>query len=419
MRPLWRARECGRLKPLVIELFCGSFGWSRGFLEAGYQAVGFDIDHQPHHGPVPNGAELVIQDVLTLHGSQFRNAAVIVASPPCQDFSSLAMPFARSVDWVRPSGDGWEVLNSRARKEMLERWKRQGPDTRLFDACFRIQQEAIEATRKVCPCCAGTGESSYQQPGVSGCGNCARRGFIERYIPMVVENVRGSKPWVGKPFKANFGSFVLYGDVGMVGKRIVRADAGFGAAGLIGTTRKGSGGGWFQGPGTLGGHIGRTMELMRPGGPLDPERSGQKTQGGSWFRERNGEPQPGIRHEDRGARKNNGGSWFGVAHNTTSGLGANPVNVAGHRATDPRDVRKTENSWEMPDGTKIGGDWFSDPNSTCWKHGSRSSARKAASAQIAKIPLDLARHVAEIFLPKDLVAVSPPRNSLQSMEKAC
>jgi site-specific DNA-cytosine methylase len=26
----------------------------------------------------------VLQDVLTLHGSQFRHADVIVASPPCQ-----------------------------------------------------------------------------------------------------------------------------------------------------------------------------------------------------------------------------------------------------------------------------------------------------------------------------------------------
>ena len=52
--------------------------------------------------------------------------------------------------------------------------------TRLFDACFRIQREACEA--------AG------------------------RHIPMVVENVRGACPWVGRS-RWNFGSFHLWGDV--------------------------------------------------------------------------------------------------------------------------------------------------------------------------------------------------------------
>ena len=55
---------------------------------------------------------------------------------------------------------------------------------------------------------------------------------------------------------------------------------------------------------------------------------------------------------------------------------------------------------ELVDGTKIGGDWFSDPQSTCRKHGSRSNARKAASAMIAKIPFELARHIAQVYYPK-------------------
>ena len=56
-------------------------------------------------------------------------------------------------------------------------------------------------------------------------------------------------------------------------------------------------------------------------------------------------------------------------------------------------------AYVLPDGTKIGGDWFSDPNSTCRKHGSRSLARKAASAQIAKIPYPLALHIARTLKP--------------------
>jgi hypothetical protein len=50
-------------------------------------------------------------------------------------------------------------------------------------------------------------------------------------------------------------------------------------------------------------------------------------------------------------------------------------------------------------GTKIGGDWLSDPQSTCRKHGSKSPGRKAASAMIAKIPLPLSRHIAATFRP--------------------
>ena len=71
------------MKPLVFDLFCGLGGWSEPFLAEGYRAIGFDIEkHDYGTGGYPG--QLVLQDVLTLHGRQFRNAAVIVASPPCQ-----------------------------------------------------------------------------------------------------------------------------------------------------------------------------------------------------------------------------------------------------------------------------------------------------------------------------------------------
>jgi hypothetical protein len=142
------------MKPLAIDLFCGLGGWTEALLAEGYDVVGFDIErHQ--YGDHRYPAQLVLQDVLTLHGSQFRDAALIVASPPCQAYSYRAMPWKRA-----------KALPP--------------PDNSLFEACFRIQREASEA--------AG------------------------HKVPMVVENVRGAQKWVGRA-RWNFGSFYLWGDV--------------------------------------------------------------------------------------------------------------------------------------------------------------------------------------------------------------
>jgi hypothetical protein len=142
------------VKPLAIDLFCGLGGWAEGLLAEGWDVIGFDIERH-EYGTHRYPAQLVLQDVLTLHGSQFRDAALIVASPPCQAYSYRAMPWSRA-----------KALPP--------------PDNALFDACFRIQREACEA--------AG------------------------RHIPMVVENVRGAQPWVGRA-RWNFGSYYLWGDV--------------------------------------------------------------------------------------------------------------------------------------------------------------------------------------------------------------
>lgn len=140
--------------PLAIDLFCGLGGWTDGLLAEGYDVVGFDIE-QHVYGEHRYPAQLVVQDVTTLHGSQFKDATLIVASPPCQAYSYRAMPWKRA-----------KALPP--------------PDNSLFEACFRIQREACDA--------AG------------------------RHIPLVVENVRGAQKWVGRA-RWNYGSFYLWGDV--------------------------------------------------------------------------------------------------------------------------------------------------------------------------------------------------------------
>jgi hypothetical protein len=153
-------------KPLAIDLYCGLGGWTDGLLAEGYDVIGFDIERHVY-GEHKYPAQLVVQDVLTLHGSQFKDADLIVASPPCQEYSYMAMP------WKLAKAKAAAIRADETGAE-LERLNR------LFNACFRIQREACEA-----------------------------RG---RHIPMVVENVRGAIPWVGRA-RWNFGSYYLWGDV--------------------------------------------------------------------------------------------------------------------------------------------------------------------------------------------------------------
>jgi hypothetical protein len=161
------------LRPLAIDLFCGLGGWTEGLLAEGYDVVGFDIERHIY-GEHRYPAQLVIQDVLTLHGSQFRDAALIVASPPCTEFSWMAMPWSRAKQVARALRGEDEFPANYSGSRTIEQLNE------LFDACFRIRREACEA--------AG------------------------RYIPTVVENVRGARPWVGGA-RWNCGSMYFWGDV--------------------------------------------------------------------------------------------------------------------------------------------------------------------------------------------------------------
>lgn len=366
------------MRPLCIELFSGTFGWSAGWLSLGGRAIGFDLEHLTHHGPVPDGAELVLRDVLTLDGRQFAGADLILASPPCQRYSYMAMPFSRG-----------------KREASWQRWERDSPFSPgfdlndLFNACFRIQREASAA--------AG------------------------RYIPMVVENVKGAQPWVGRA-KAHFGSYYLWGDVESIGGRIVRSGPlEFGMGGV---------------------KAARRVQKFNPDGTEHPQ--------GSWFAVADS--------KRRGAhQKNSGGSWFAEAHNTESGHSHNPVTgegvkvpgmnwsdrtrpaqgfnmeaikregvkqhgsgaawfdkalderrkEAGHKRESGRTISEGFNNWPkdetgayvLPDGSR---------------GGNRSDSRKAASAMIARIPYALSLFIARCFWPADCSAL--PQESAHCME---
>jgi hypothetical protein len=157
------------VRPVVYDLCTGLHGWLEPFVGEGYRCVGFDIsDMCAEIGhPRPDGIELRLRDITTIHGSELKDAALIVCSPPCQRYSYMAMPWSRAKAQI-------------AMIEADETGEERRKLNLLFDTCFRLQREASEA--------AG------------------------HHIPMVVENVRGAQRWVGKaPY--HYGSFYLWGDV--------------------------------------------------------------------------------------------------------------------------------------------------------------------------------------------------------------
>ncbi len=269
-------------RPLAIDLFCGLFGWSEGLIAEGWRTIGVDLeDMRGQFGFDPLcHTDLMLRDVTTIHGSLFRDADLIVGSSPCQEFSYRAMP------WKRAKALGPPLLG-----------------IKLFKAQFRIQREASEA--------AG------------------------RHIPMVVENVRGAEPWVGRA-RWNFGSFYLFGDVPALMPVALKAIKQPGFHGIRGNQWCW----WSDGDARLAG-------IGTKGGPKP-----------------DGHKLPGFRFDGSG------------------------------RSFQSASV----------EGTKQGGDWFAEARKggkggTSASYGSKSSARKFASAMIARIPETLSRHIARSFLP--------------------
>lgn len=95
------------MKPLAIDLFCGLGGWAEGFLAEGYDVIGVDNDPRFAEGYEALGGHFILADVRDLDGRDFRAARCIVASPPCQGFSTANF-HTRKPEYI-PDSTLWEA----------------------------------------------------------------------------------------------------------------------------------------------------------------------------------------------------------------------------------------------------------------------------------------------------------------------
>jgi len=301
------------VKPLAIDLCCGLGGWTEGLLAEGYRVRGYDIEAH-EYGDERYPAELVLKSILDLDGAECADADLIVASPPCTEYSYMAMPWTRAKQIARAlRGEGTFPEGYKGSRTVAEL-------NALFDACFRIQREASQA--------AG------------------------RHIPMVVENVKGAQPWVGRaPW--SFGSYFLWGDIPAlmpIQKYHARLKVKEGEQWNVNRENFTGTRGWDEG-------------LKNPGFRFDGSGKSFQTESVKRHVE-------GVKVPSKGSRR------------TAPGQGARFTSV------EPAEGRK---------GAGAGAEWF-DQN-LC-KLSSKSAARKAASAKIAKIPEALSRHIARVYLPE-------------------
>lgn len=241
---------------------------------------------------------------------------------------------------------------------------------RLFNECFRIQKEASIA--------AG------------------------RHIPLIVENVKGAQPWVGRA-RWNFGSFYLWGDVPalmpIILGRVVMKD---------GVVHRSNGATNFHGHKVAGFRFdgsGRSFQSA------SVKQTGIKAPGMNWS-DQTKRGQDFTRLAGEHAFKNSGGSWFNIGSPGQKVTNKNPVHELSGvkvpsevgRRTDPGKGARftTRDCGSEAEGIKqrgSGREWFAGEGKISRVTGSKSAARKMASAMIAKIPLSLSRHIGATFYP--------------------
>jgi hypothetical protein len=72
------------MRPKLLDLFCGAGGAGMGYLRAGFEVVGVDINPQLDYPAV-----MVVADALDFLAANWRDFDAVHASPPCQASTAL------------------------------------------------------------------------------------------------------------------------------------------------------------------------------------------------------------------------------------------------------------------------------------------------------------------------------------------
>lgn len=136
------------MKPVALDLCCGKGGWAHGFIAEGWRVVGVDL----HDFAADYPGEFIRADLLTWEGWRDIPARVVVASPPCEEFSRWGMPWTRARNPPEPS-------------------------LALVNRCRQIA--------------------------------------ADKSLPIILENVRAAQNWLGRS-AGNCGAFHLWGDVPII-----------------------------------------------------------------------------------------------------------------------------------------------------------------------------------------------------------
>lgn len=86
----------------VVDLFCGLGGFSQAFRDRGHRVIGVDI--------VPPSD--VLADVRALPFNGKLKPDVVLASPPCQEFTKAMLPFRKCRENADPGGKGMDLVRA-------------------------------------------------------------------------------------------------------------------------------------------------------------------------------------------------------------------------------------------------------------------------------------------------------------------
>lgn len=90
-------------RPLLLDLFCGAGGCTKGYQRAGFYVIGIDDFRQGNYC----GDEFILGDAYELWAKYAPDVDAIHASPPCQFYTNATSEFERSFysDSITPTRD--------------------------------------------------------------------------------------------------------------------------------------------------------------------------------------------------------------------------------------------------------------------------------------------------------------------------